>query len=66
MPVTNRQALFSDPAFARALYPHIKLAFPEEAKAAFDIFFRDLTENAPHILDAIQKEADEKGGEQSK
>lgn len=61
MPATARQALFSDPTFARALYPHVKLAFPEEAKGAFSIYFRDLAEHASHILDEIQREAD-KGG----
>jgi hypothetical protein len=54
----NRQALFSDPDFARALYRHIRQTFPKEAKAAFRLYFENLCTNAPGLLDEIQKEWD--------
>lgn len=62
IPATERQALFSDPTFAQALYPHVKLAFPEQVKEAFGIYFRDLAERVPHVLDEIQQKAEEQGG----
>lgn len=55
---TQRQALLSDPDLTHVLYPHIKLAFPKQAKEAFDIYFKDLAVNAPHILDEIQQLAE--------
>lgn len=60
MPVPNRQALFSDPDFARAVYRHIRQAFPKEAKAAFQLYFENLCTNAPGLLDEMQKEWDER------
>jgi hypothetical protein len=61
MPGTNRQALFSDPDFARALYRHIQNAFPKEAKAAFSLYFDNLNTTAPSLLDDIQKAWDSAG-----
>jgi hypothetical protein len=62
---TQRQALLSDPRLARVLYPHIKNAFPEQAREAFDLYFKSVTETAPHILDKLVKEsgAGEGGGQ---
>lgn len=55
LPATARLALGSDPTVARALYPHFKLALPDQFTDGFNTYFSDLAERVPHILDEIQR-----------
>ena len=53
----------ADPQLVRDIYPRARRACPEQMREAFNIAFAEACLDAPYVVDAIQKRADEEGGQ---
>ena len=47
-----------DPQLIRALYPQARRACPEQMREAFNIVFAEAAEEAPGVVNSIQREAE--------